>query len=543
MFSSTPTFEFEREAGSAPYRRAQWFFFAYRLLVSGLLAAIFFGLEERTILGQHNATLFGVTTLLYLAFSIAEGVILSLRPRLPVLSHTLIVVSVDIVAVTCLMHASSGMASGLGMLLAVSIAFTGLLTPGLLALLAAAVSSLAMLVHQVYAELFTDDIAASYPQAGLLGASFFAIAILAHVLSRRLQESERLINQKELDLANLEQLNEHIIHSMETGILVVDEQLHIRLMNESAWRLLGRPDTRTGNPLSTASATLAQQLMSWRDDPDGNITPFSPQPNGHEVQPAFSRLGGKKGYGTVIFLEDATAVTQQAQQMKLASLGRLTASIAHEIRNPLGAISHAQQLLAESPEIAESDRRLLDIIQTHSKRVNDIIETVLHLSRRGHAHPSEIQLKEWTEHFAQEFTTANALPDDTLSTTITPSDTLVQVDPDQLRQIVANLCENALLHAMPQGGEVRIRLQGGISEETSGPHLDIIDNGRGIPEASIKQIFEPFFTTSHSGTGLGLYIARELAEINRLRLEYLPKPEAGACFRISFPSYRNLKRR
>ncbi|OQX30670.1 MAG: hypothetical protein B0D96_09220 [Candidatus Sedimenticola endophacoides] len=518
-------------------------FWTYHLLVSALLAFLFFVPGSSSQLGQYHPILFGWSIVFYLAAALVEGGLLAYFRALPVAIHTLLGLLIDIAVVVLLMHASGGIQSGLGMLLAVTIVFVSLLMPGVTAMLAAALASLGILAQELYATLLEPWIPTTYPQAGLLGASFFAIAILSHVLSRRIKERERLISQRELDLANLEQLNEYIIRNMQTGILVVDDLHTIRLMNESAWHLLGMPGAKPGNPLNQASAQLADLLGEWSEDPTFSATPFSPLPNGREIKPGFSRLGIETSQGAVIFLEDVTAVTQQAQQMKLASLGRLTASIAHEIRNPLGAISHAGQLLQESQGIPDDDRRLLDIIETHTKRVNSIIESVLQLSRRGCAHPVEIDMKEWVEQFAREFRDAKSLPTDALSTRILPERTVVRVDNTQLHQIVSNLCENALLHAEPPHGPLRIQLIGGITRETGGPYLDIIDNGRGITPEALRHIYEPFFTTDSAGSGLGLYIAKELAETNRMRLEYIHEPGAGAHFRIGFPSYRILKAR
>ncbi|MEW7981335.1 MAG: histidine kinase [gamma proteobacterium symbiont of Phacoides pectinatus] len=534
---------FEQRSEPGTLRRVQWLFWAYHLLVSSLLAFIFFFPDFPTQLGQYHPILFGWSIVFYLGAALTEGGLLAYYRALPVAIHTLLGLLIDTAVVLLLMHASGGIQSGLGMLLAVTIAFISLLMPGVTALLAAALASLGILAQELYATLLEPWIPTTYPQAGLLGASFFAIAILSHVPSRRIKERERLISQRELDLANLEQLNEYIIRNMQTGILVVDDLHTIRLMNESAWHLLGMPGAKPGNPLSQASAQLADLLSEWSDDPTFTSTPFCPLPNGREIKPGFSRLGIETSQGAVIFLEDVTAVTQQAQQMKLASLGRLTASIAHEIRNPLGAISHAGQLLQESQGIVAGDRRLLDIIETHTKRVNSIIESVLQLSRRGRAHPVEINMKEWVAHFVREFRDAKSLSLDTLSTRIQPESTVVRVDNTQLHQIVSNLCENALLHAEPSHGPLRIHLTGGITRETGGPYLDIIDNGPGIAPEALRHIYEPFFTTDSAGSGLGRYIAKELAETNRMRLEYIQEPGAGAHFRIGFPSYRILKAR
>jgi two-component system sensor histidine kinase PilS (NtrC family) len=220
--------------------------------------------------------------------------------------------------------------------------------------------------------------------------------------------------------------------------------------------------------------------------------------------------------------------------MKLASLGRLTASIAHEIRNPLGAISHATQLLNESSELGNDDQRLMTIIRDHTRRVNNVVENVLRLSRPGSNLPQLIGLQDWLGKFMDEFIHSGNCSPDQVSISVNPADLNVYMDPSQLHQVVWNLCQNAVHHTGADGMPVKIQLVGGHSDTSHTPYLDIIDNGPGIDPAMTDQIFEPFFTTKSSGTGLGLYIAREICESNQARLAYQAGAAGGSCFRITF---------
>jgi two-component system sensor histidine kinase PilS (NtrC family) len=247
-------------------------------------------------------------------------------------------------------------------------------------------------------------------------------------------------------------------------------------------------------------------------------------------------LGRTDPAGSIILLEDTTLVAQRAQQMKLASLGRLTASIAHEIRNPLGAISHAEQLLEESSNLNSADRRLADIIRTNSERVNEIIENVLQISRRQPSRSEEIVLSDWLQRFIQDFRGNRPLTDQNLTLDIQPSDIHVFADASQLHQIMTILCDNAVCHFQGPGNELRIQINGRAVPGAEGYLLDVLDNGPGIAADSLRQIFEPFFTTHNKGSGLGLFIARELCEANRLGLEYAARPEGGSCFRVNFPT-------
>jgi two-component system, NtrC family, sensor histidine kinase PilS len=508
-------------------------FFVYRLILSSSLLVLFFTETGPMFLGQNNPALFALVGIAYLGLVAASGIPLYLRSSDPQ-KQSYLQVYLDIVAITLLMHASGGVTTGLGMLLVISIACGSAVMRGRTALAFAAIATFCILGEQAFSHLNNSFPSTAYTQSGILGASFFAMAILADALSRNLRESEQLVSQRELDLANLEQLNEYIIQHMQAGIIVVDNHEHIRLMNEYAWYLLGMPDAKTGQLLELASHELSNQLNHWNGGQTNHPKALHTTPGGRELQAKFTRLGRVHQAGTMIFIEDTATITMRAQQMKLASLGRLTASIAHEIRNPLGAISHAQQLLGESSQLDQADRRLNQIIHTNADRVNEIIESVMQLSRRQQSHPDNIKLGPWLKDFTDEFIDTHKLAAKAMRTTVQPEDTRVQVDPIQLRQLLTNLCENSICHFHQDKDQLNIRISGGVNLESGGAFLEIIDNGPGINQDVARQIFEPFFTTRNAGTGLGLYIAKELSEANNLELEYKPTPMGGSCFRISF---------
>ena len=515
-------------------------FFLYRLIVAILLSAAFYGGWGPTFLGQQYPALFALTCTIYLGVIMVGGLMLYWRNPSSGTQSAIMVVT-DILCITLLLYASGGIQTGLGTLIAVSIATGSLVLPGRMALLFAALATLVLLAQQTAATFSGISPLNGYPQAGMLGVAFFAIATLALVLSQRASKSEQLITQQELDLANLEQLNDYIIQHMQTGILVVDREGRIRLINDAAWYLLGIPDAKTGRQLKLVCEPLSRMMRRWKADHEQESGTFRPTSGGRELKPGFSPLGESGNNGTVIFIEDEASVTQQAQQIKLASLGRLTASIAHEIRNPLGAIGHAEQLLQESHGLTKGDQRLVEIIGNNTRRVNAIIENVLQLSRRNQARPKEFMLKAWLEQFVQESLIYLDLPPSCFIVDIEPADTLIFADASQLGQILSNLCENSMRHFHTDKEKIVIGFKGGITLASGGPFLDVTDNGPGIPPEIARQIFEPFFTTDNRGTGLGLYIAKELSESNRMRLEYLPIESGGSCFRMNFPGTRTSR--
>ncbi len=530
-----------RQADAAANDNQTWlplrYFNLYRLLLSGLFATLYFSGNGPKLFGVNNSGLFTITVLTYLACVLVSGFAHHWRRpafRIQLRLNAL----VDILAITLLMHASGGVGSGLGMLLLITLAGGGLLMSGRAILFFAAVATLSVLAEQVYANLAQNSDSASYTQTGILGATFFAAALLANVLAQRVRTTEALATQRGIDLANMEQLNAYIIQHLQSGILVVDDAEHVRLMNESAWYLLGMPTLDKQQRLPSASPQLAAQLSAWRKDHNIEPAPFRATPGGADLQARFTQLGSGYPAGSVIFLEDSAALAQQAQQMKLASLGRLTASIAHEIRNPLGAISHAGQLLHESPELNSGDRRLTEIIHDQALRVNTIIENILQLSRRERSRPQDVALLPWLENFVAEFARDLHLAPGRVSLDIAPPDVEVRMDPGHLRQALWNLCENAVRHGGMTAADLRIELRGGLGPESRDAVLDVIDHGRGISDEDAQQIFEPFFTTNRQGTGLGLYIARELCEFNKAQLRHVPLPAGGCCFRISFMDAR-----
>lgn len=499
-------------------------FLIYRLILACLFLMLFYSRIGPGPGDRHDEYLFIASGGLHLILTAVSGFCLLRR----LLSYTVLaqtLIFTDIIVITLIMHACGGINSGVGILLAASIAASGLLIGGRCALLFAAIASLAILSEQIYAfqtHSFRDS---AYTYAAMLGASFFTIAMLSYALAQRTEQSTeqlKTINQ-------LEELSRNIIQHLQTGIIIADHDAGIRMSNEAALRLtqLSAIPCR----LDDISPFLSEAFSLWLNDSSQDFAVI-PLANNTEMQTRFTSLPTRHEALNMIILEDVAFYNQRLQQSKLASLGQLTASIAHEIRNPLGAISHAGQLLAENPELTAEDRRLTEIIKDHSTRVNKIIEDILQLSKRNASLRIKIDLHRWIVEYAERFCAENGLPE-TLFIVKTESDRChVLADQGHLKQILDNLCHNALKYGGAGNNPITLAIR--LNEQI--PCIEVIDSGPGIEPENQKHLFEPFFTTSKQGTGLGLYISRELAELNQARLSYQITDKGLSCFRLCLPN-------
>jgi len=505
----------------------------FRLLVPMVLILVFFFNAPDRSVGTVHPGLFLGMCVAYFTFALV--CIQPIQRRWPTAEWmALFPLAVDGVVITLLIHASGGVGGGLGTLLFVPVGATATVVRPRLALLATAVVTILLLFETVVSALSATVDGSGFLAAGLTGASLFAITMVAIPLARRLRESEALVRQRDVDLANLNELNRFIVQHLRESILVVDATDRIRLINDTAARLLASGPVASGTPLAEVAPRLLFLLASWRRqahhrrDATGEVVSAD---GGTVIRPHFVSLS-ERGTGPVlVFLEDTSVIAQRIQQSKLAALGRLSASIAHEIRNPVGAMSHAGQLLRESPALGPDDRHLTDIIEKNATRVSQIIENILQLSRRDTTRQERLYLAEWLDAFLTEFRATQQLAPGRLECEPPPADLEVHFDPSHLHQVLWNLCDNALEHG---AGDEPVRVRAGRIASTDRPFLEVYDRGPGIDPANAERIFEPFFTTGAAGTGLGLFIARELCQTNGALLAYEARPEGGSTFRVIF---------
>lgn len=503
----------------------------YKVIIGILLLGMSISQEALLSSFRHPNT-FQLLTLSYLLLNITTLIffrfILSGSAR-----QVFSVISLDIFFLHALFYCGAGTSGGLVNLLVITVAAGNIMMSGRIGLSFAASASL--LSISIEAERFLADIdsISGLAQAGLMGCVYFATAYILQYFAIRITQSESLAKQREQDIIELEKLNHHIIQSMRTGIIVCDGDFKIILINQACKDLINI------DAQDTLPTFIIDRIQLWQHDSQVRTTPFKASPEKPLVQANFSHLQKHKRTEILIFIDDTRLMTQQAQQLKLASLGRLTASIAHEVRNPLGAISHATQLLAESENLDTADRKMTDIIQRHSKRVNLIIENTLQLSRRSEPEAINIELKEWLTSIVSEYINQR---DGLVKIELTIDKTVetARFDPGQIEQVIINLIDNGVRHGTQKDPDAVLLIKLGSVSKGSQSYIDVIDQGAGISEENAQHLFEPFFTTESQGTGLGLYLSREMCEASQAQLDYINTGESGACFRLMFAHHKRI---
>ncbi|BAN35913.1 integral membrane sensor signal transduction histidine kinase [Sulfuricella denitrificans skB26] len=511
------------------YWRYLRYFNLFRLTLAGTFAVAYALFGAVNPFGAYYPSLFYATSIAYVFLAALMVVLIDIRwPRFNLLLSAQ--VSADILFIVLLMHASGGIQSGLGLLLLAPLVAIGMVSRGRLAMFHAAMASIALLLEQTYQVMVLEGSAKDYLQASLTSMGFFAIAGLAFVLTRRLTVTETLAQRQSIDLANLAQVNQLVIQGMQDGVLVVDEQGRVRQHNSEAEKLLGKPSGIWSRLiLNDYFPALSECLQRWHTDPGNNRFELTVPATGKRVQASFTAIGWDEVLGAVIFLEDLSLMQVRAQQNKLAALGRLTANIAHEIRNPLSAINHATELLQEEPGKDATQTRLLQIIHDNTHRLDRMVQDVLKLNRRDRATPETFCMGTILHQFTERFCQTEKIPSRVVVLDVA-DDLMVRFDRHHFDQVLWNLCSNAWRYCQRRDGS--IRLHAAFASPGNVVQLDVADDGPGVAEALRAQLFEPFFTTDSTGTGLGLYIARELCEANGATLDYIEAPQGGQ-FRIS----------
>ncbi|WP_456373680.1 sensor histidine kinase [Thiolapillus sp.] len=515
------------------HKRLMHLYFTYRVILAvGLVIFAATGIGP-SFLGATAPKLHIVTVLVYLILTFASLGLSFFNLEAMELEYSFAMI-VDSVVIAVLLYTSGGPQSGLGILLGISIAFGAQGMPSRTAMFSAAIATAAIFIESWVASAINDTTIRHFSLLSMLGISYFILAYLSRELAARTLLSERLVKQQGKDIANLTELNEQVIHHMQTGVIILDGHNRIKMLNDAAWQFLDRPISTVGYVMKQISPELEKALQEWKKQPSSRQRHMH-MPEGNDLLVKFQRLGERENTGTLVFLDDASRAAEAAQQLKLASLGTLVASIAHEIRNPLGAIGHASQLLQESDDLQGTDRRMAEIIDQNTSRLNEVIENILSLSRQRSVKPETIRLDLWLKKLCAELAGNHKLQENQIVYYLSPRETSLTFDPQQLTQVINALADNAVKHQSEKGEQLVITITGGLDSATGEGYIEVIDNGRNIPADIVDKLFDPFFTTSNQGTGLGLYVVKELCDANNIRISYIPVSAGGNCFKLKFP--------
>lgn len=497
----------------------------FRFILSLVFVTFYFFIIKSSWLDNDTTPMFFSLAIAYAIFSVILLTLDPLRSKTLIFSHPIQII-IDICFIILMMYAAGGIQSGLGLLLIISIVTASLVSNGRLALFYASIATIGLLLEQSYRIFKWNLPLASYTQSVMLSLSCFATGWLAYSLAKRLLQSEALASARGIDLENMEQVNALITQEMQDGVIVVDQNRNIRHHNLQADALLSLSKQDATFMLNEHIPQIADIFGSWVKHANNNET-YIVSINNRELKLRLEPINRlNRELGAVVFIQDWSQMQSVAQQAKLAALGRLTANIAHEIRNPLSAISHANQLLQEEENNTPSNVRMLQIIADNIQRIDQIIKDVLELNRRDRTHQEKIPFNQFLTDFYTQFCAVEKIPPSHFQLSTFTQNKTIEFDQRHLMQILWNLCRNGWEHSKKQERSLGLKC---IESSETTLNLEITDDGHGVAEKDRSKLFEPFYTTKTTGNGLGLYISRELAEANGAMLRYRPL-EQGSAF-------------
>jgi len=509
----------------------------YRLILATILILMFSTGITKEVLGAHLPQVFMLTSIGYLITCIASLFLFPVSSLEHSTRRISFLLFIDVCAQIILIHSSGGINSGLAYLMVITTAMSSIFIRGQLAYAFAALISILLLADSFY--LDQQNRVKEMFSTGILGVLIFATTTILQYLSDKIRKSSIDAREQSVHLKNLQQIAQNIVARMQTGVIVVDSSLQLELINDSASDMLGlSPEVNYFGRYAKDLPQLKDLDTLLRSPSDINKPEIIRSRNGTEIRISIATLNSGEYPKNICYLENYSNVTQHAQQIKLASLGRLAASIAHEIRNPLGAVSHAAQLLLESEDLSSADERMTEIILGNCNRVNEIIENTQVLSRRKEPKFEPLDVSIWIEDYLNSSHAANR---HSVHLKVLDQPLPVRFDPTHLRQILGNLIENGLRHSNSNESQKWVEVEIGLIQNGGKPYIKINDNGGGVPTDKINHIFEPFFTTEDKGSGLGLYISKELAEINHATLTYKRTSNKLTCFRLDFQHHQRIR--
>jgi two-component system sensor histidine kinase PilS (NtrC family) len=509
---------------------------SYRLFLAALLLWLGYLESSPVYFDGSDSGLFSLTAAAYLVASLINLTLFQIMRWRP--SETLLfaMLLVDVVAINLMLYSSGGMAGSMGYLLMVTVAASGTFLSTRLALSIAAIASFIPVSIAMSEFVLSDGGQGQVMRSGVFGILLFATALIFIYLAKRLTLVEELAESESRAATRLQHINDLVFNKMLTGIIVFDSDFRIEQLNERASLLLGSSNSQkllARHDSLNQVADLLPYYHEWKANPQRQLPTFRCKNSDIPLQISFSEIRSNSVVDTILFIEDARTLSQHAQQLKNSSLGALTSSIAHEIRNPLGAISHAAQLLQES-NLPESDQQLVDVVLRHSTRVDKLVRDILQLSRQQAPQISVINIYNNCILSKTQVEESHQFQNPQIHIDGSAQGVNAPFDSGQLQQVLINLISNALRHSEKKTGLPWVAIRFDYQTDMNLAMLKIYDRGEGVSAANKNKIFEPFFTTEKQGVGLGLYIARELCEINFATLSYVYKSSAEGYFKIVF---------
>jgi two-component system sensor histidine kinase PilS (NtrC family) len=418
-----------------------------------------------------------------------------------------------------------------GALFVMPVLMAGVLSPRLMAVATAAGATLALLLVAGWSILRGADVGLRMTQAGLVGAGLFVVALLASELAARLAREARAARGSLALARQQEELNRLVIDEMQEGVLVLDRRGRVRAANPAAHQLLGETEGLMHLHHRTALAPLVEAVDRAYDggasteagsDVVLSLTPGTTR--SLRLRLRFTRRREQDGGEElcVLFLEDNRALLARSRQEKLAAMGRVSAGIAHEIRNPLAAIAQANALLAE--DLAGSrNEQLTQMVSSNVQRLKRLVDDVMEVAPGVDAPSQPLDAAQLVRDVVEDWVRINGLSQSARFVLLPlAGGTAVNFEPEHLRRVLVNLLDNALRHADSGAGAISVR----IDELDEGLELVVYSDAPAIAPEIERHLFEPFFSTRSRGSGLGLYICRELCERHGARIEYRRRTEA-----------------
>ncbi|MBI5781485.1 MAG: HAMP domain-containing histidine kinase [Rhodocyclales bacterium] len=422
-------------------------------------------------------------------------------------------VLLDVAALTGVMVVSGGFRSGLVPFLYLAVGGASLVVSRRLAAFYAALVALALLGENLWRAWLGAGASDAF-LVGLSGAGAFAVALAAQALGERLRRVEASMRAQQETLAWQREINDRILRELRDGVLVIDDADVVRYASQPLRSWLGREPVgeRIEEVLPGVDRLLARS---------GGERWVTVQGRRLRCRATVPYRGG----GWLVFVSDLEELSREFERSKLASLGALVGGVAHEVRNPLAAVVQALELLRGEDDAAARET-LCALALDNAERIERLVEDVLAIGRRRQPQPETLDLEAWLRRWRREALARFGRDEDEVVLEVDES-LRVRVDPPHLRHILDNLIDNAAQFASRRAGAIRVRAWAG------GPRVcvEVCDDGPGVAPQARERLFEPFASFRPGGTGLGLYVARTLAQANQAEVEWVDK----GCFRVWLP--------